>query len=146
MMISVDEAKKIIKDNVEVLPSIKMALADAVGYVLAENVYSKIDFPPFNQSNVDGYAIAFKDAKERLIINGESAAGNNKNISLQPKHAMRIFTGAPVPENADTVVMQEKVVLENNSLIIEDDKLQQGLNFRAKAKRYTTRCIGFAQR
>src|SRR5256885_2018786 len=47
---------------------------------------------------------------------------------------MRIFTGAPVPANADTVVMQEKAVVENSSLIIEDDKLQQGLNFRAKGK------------
>ncbi len=119
-------------------------MKDAVGYVLAEDVYSKIDFPPFNQSNVDGYAIAFKDAKERLIINGESAAGNNENISLQPKHAMRIFTGAPVPANADTVVMQEKVIVENDSLIIEDDKLQQGLNFRAKAKDIQQGANGFA--
>lgn len=133
-MISVDEAKQLIKDNVEVSPSIKLALKDAVGFVLAEEVYSKIDFPPFNQSNVDGYAIAFKDANEQLIINGISAAGNNKNIKLSSKHAMRIFTGAPVPENADTVVMQEKVIVENDILTIEDDKLQQGLNFRAKGK------------
>src|SRR4051812_32829046 len=109
-MITVDEAKKIIKDNVEVLPSIKMVLADAVGYVLAKDVFSKIDFPPFNQSNVDGYAIAFVDANKQLKINGESAAGNKESFSLQPRHAMRIFTGAPVPANADTVVMQEKVV------------------------------------
>lgn len=133
-MISVDEAKQLIKDNVEVSPSIKLALKDAVGFVLAEDVYSKIDFPPFNQSNVDGYAIAFKDANEQLIINGISAAGNNENIKLSSKHAMRIFTGAPVPENADTVVMQEKVIVENDILTIEDDKLQQGLNFRAKGK------------
>lgn len=133
-MISVDEAKQLIKDNVEVSPSIKLALKDAVGFVLAEEVYSKIDFPPFNQSNVDGYAIAFKDANEQLIINGISAAGNNENIKLLSKHAMRIFTGAPVPENADTVVMQEKVIVENDILTIEDDKLQQGLNFRAKGK------------
>ena len=52
-MISVDEAKALIKENVEVLPSISMALKDADGYVLSEDVYSKIDFPPFNQSNVD---------------------------------------------------------------------------------------------
>ena len=114
-MISVDEAKKIIKDNVEVMPSISMALKDAAGYVLSEDVFSKIDFPPFNQSNVDGYAIAFKDAQERLIIHGESAAGNNENVELQSNHAMRIFTGAPVPENADTVVMQEKVVVKIGS-------------------------------
>ena len=48
--------------------------------MLAEDVFSKIDFPPFNQSNVDGYAIAFKDANEKLKINGESAAGNNEQI------------------------------------------------------------------
>lgn len=133
-LISVDEAKNIIKDNVEALPSINIALANAFGYVLAEDVYSKIDFPPFNQSNVDGYAIAFKDAQQKLMLNGEVAAGNNENKSLLPKHAMRIFTGAPVPANADTVVMQEKASVENDILIIEDDKLQQGLNFRAKGK------------
>ncbi len=133
-MISVDEAKKIIRDNIEVLPSMQIALADAVGYVLAENVYSKIDFPPFNQSNVDGYAIAFKDAHEKLILNGEVAAGDHESKSLSPKHAMRIFTGAPVPENADTVVMQEKVEIENGTLIINDALLQQGLNFRSKGR------------
>ncbi len=133
-MISVNEAKQLIKDNVEVLSSTNVALRDAAGYVLSEDVYSKIDFPPFNQSNVDGYAIAFKDAQERLIIHGESAAGNNENVELQPKHAMRIFTGAPVPENADTVVMQEKVIVKNTELIIDDEQLQAGLNFRAKGK------------
>ncbi len=133
-MISVNEAKEIIKDNVEALPSIKMSLNNAAGYVLAEDVFSIIDFPPFNQSNVDGYAIAFKDAGEQLIVDGEVAAGDNKNILLQPKHTIRIFTGAAVPANADTVVMQEKVIVKNGSLIIKDEKLQQGLNFRAKAK------------
>jgi molybdopterin molybdotransferase len=133
-MISVNEAKGIIKDNVEVLPSIKLSPADAVGYVLSEDVFSTIDFPPFNQSSVDGYAIAFKDVHERLIIDGEVAAGDNKSMSLLPKHAMRIFTGAPIPANADTVVMQEKVVIENDELIIHDEVLQQGFNFRPKGK------------
>jgi molybdopterin molybdotransferase len=133
-MISVDEAKSIVKNNIEVITSINMPLKDAAGFVLAEDVYSKIDFPPFNQSNVDGYAIAFKDVKERLIVNGESAAGNTESFSLQPKHAMRIFTGAAVPENADTVVMQEKVTVENNQLIIHDEQILEGLNFRPKGK------------
>lgn len=133
-MISVDEAKQIIKDNVEAMPSIKIPLEEAAGFVLAEDVFSKIDFPPFNQSNVDGYAIAFKDVHERLTISGESAAGNTEEFSLQPKQAMRIFTGAPVPANADTVVMQEKVVVDNETLVIEDEELQEGLNFRRKGK------------
>lgn len=133
-MISVEEAKKMIEDNVEAMPSIKVPLEEAAGFVLAEDVFSKIDFPPFNQSNVDGYAIAFKDAYERLTISGESAAGNAEEFSLQPKQAMRIFTGAPVPANADTVVMQEKVVVDNETLVIEDEELQEGLNFRRKGK------------
>ena len=133
-MISVEEAKKIIQNNIEALPSIKICLADAVGYVLAEDVFSAIDFPPFNQSNVDGYAIAFKDAKGKLSINGESAAGNHQHLSLQHKQAIRIFTGAAIPENADTVVMQEKVLVEDDALLIRDEQLQRGLNFRAKGK------------
>jgi molybdopterin molybdotransferase len=133
-MISVNEAKDIIRNNVEVLPSIKIPLADAVGYVLAEDVFSKIEFPPFNQSNVDGYAIAFKDAKEILRIDGEVAAGDKKNFVLNPQRAMRIYTGAVVPENADTIVMQEKVTVENNVLIIHDEQLCKGENFRAKGK------------
>jgi len=136
-MISVDEAKKIVKDNVYVMPSVNVALKDAAGFVLAEDVYSAIDFPPFNQSNVDGYAIAFNDADKRLTINGLSAAGNSVDKGLQRGQAMRIFTGAPIPANADTVVMQEKVVVQNGSLIIEDNKLQQGVNFRAKGKDIT---------
>jgi molybdopterin molybdotransferase len=133
-MISVDNAKKIIKDNVGVMSSIKVSLENAVGFVLAQDVFSKIDFPPFNQSNVDGYAIAFKDVHERLTVSGECAAGNPEFFSLQPKQAMRIFTGAPVPANADTVVMQEKVTVDNKTLLIEDEELQQGSNFRRKGK------------
>ncbi len=133
-MISVTEAKNIIQKDVEVLPSIKIPLADAVGYALAEDVFSKIDFPPFNQSNVDGYAISFKDIHGRLLINGEVAAGDKKANFLHPKHSMRIFTGAAVPENADTVVMQEKVTVENDELVIHDEQLQKGSNFRAKGK------------
>ncbi|MEP6465407.1 MAG: gephyrin-like molybdotransferase Glp [Parafilimonas sp.] len=133
-MISVNEAKTIIKNNVEALPSIKILLADAVGFVLAEDVFSKIDFPPFNQSNVDGYAIAFKDVHERLSIDGEVAAGDDKNVCLQTKKAIRIFTGAAVPNYADTVVMQEKITIENDELIINDEQLKQYSNFRTKGK------------
>ena len=71
--------------------------------------------------------------QERLIINGEIAAGNNENIELLPKHAIRIFTGAPIPSNADTVVMQEKTFIENGVLMVNDEQLTPGLNFRAKA-------------
>ncbi len=129
-MISVNEAKDIMRNNVAVLPSTKLPLEEAVGYVLAEDVFSAIDFPPFNQSNVDGYAIAFEDVPDKLIISGQVVAGNKESLSLLPKHAMRIFTGAAVPANADTVVMQEKTIIKDNKLIIEDELLKHGINFR----------------
>lgn len=133
-MISVKEAKELIRNHISILPSVNLALVDAVGFVLAEDVFSPIDSPPFNQSSVDGYAILFNDAKEQLNINGESAAGNNKNFSLAHKHAIRIFTGAPIPANADTVVMQENTAVENNKLIIQDEQLKYGANFRPQGK------------
>lgn len=131
-MIPVNEAKEIIKNNVSVLPSIKISLAAAAGYVLQKDIFSATDIPAFNQSSVDGYAFAFKHLHEKLIINGEIAAGNKENLSLLPKYAIRIFTGAAVPQNADTVIMQEKTIIENGQLIILDELLQKGSNFRAK--------------
>lgn len=133
-MISVNEAKEIIRNTIAPLSPIVLPLSDAVGYILAEDVFSPIDFPPFNQSSVDGYAMAFKDAGERLIIKGEAAAGFDEVIALDPNHAMRIFTGAAVPANADTIVMQEKVVVENGCLLVQDKQLQKGLNFRPQGR------------
>src|SRR5690348_9078133 len=133
-IISVDEAKKIVADNAPAMPVVKKLLKDAVGLVLAEDVHAAIDFPPFNQSNVDGYAIIFKEAMQQLMVNSESAAGNNEQPFLKEGHAMRIFTGAPIPENADTVVMQEKTQMENGLLAIKDEQLKKGNNFRPKGK------------
>lgn len=129
-MISVNEAKDIINNKVVVLPSIKLSIEKTVGFVLAEDVFSTIDYPPFHQSSVDGYAFAFDDVQEKLFINGEVPAGNKESLSLLPKHAMRIFTGAAIPSNADTVVMQEKTIIEDDKLIIKDEQLKQGINFR----------------
>src|SRR6266852_6770910 len=112
-MISVDEAKNILRQNMPVIPGARLQLTNAVDHVLAEDVYSAIDFPPFNQSNVDGYAIAFRDLKEDLLISNSIPAGHREPLSLQSGHAMRIFTGAPVPAHADTVVMQENIAVLN---------------------------------
>jgi molybdopterin molybdotransferase len=129
-MISVNEAKNIVRQNTPLLSAVKVQLADAVNCALAEDVYSLIDFPPFNQSNVDGYAIAFQDIKGNLLISDIIPAGHRETLSLQSGQAMRIFTGAPVPAQADTVVMQENVRVVNNRLVIEDEQLQRAFNFR----------------
>ena len=132
-MISVAEAKKIISDNVQALTPVSTPLKQAAGLTLAEDVFASIDIPAFPQSSMDGYAIAYDNYQKRnLTIIGEVAAGSNQVRTLDPGTAVRIFTGAPVPEGADTVVMQEKVKTDNGILVIEDEKLQRGINVRPK--------------
>jgi molybdopterin molybdotransferase len=131
-MISVEEAKNIIKANINNLPPIQMALEKAVGYVLVENLCSPINFPSFVQSSMDGYAFAYDDYKKGngLKLIGEVQAGSSKLIKLEPSQAVRIFTGAPLPEGTDTVLMQEKAKLEGDILLVLDESLQKGSNAR----------------
>ena len=133
-MISVNEAKRIIDENVSSLPSIKKPLQKASGLVLAEDVYATMDIPAFPQSSMDGYAFSFEEWKKnkRLKIGGEVAAGSNENFTLAPGNAVRIFTGAAVPPGADTVIMQEKTRTDNGELIIEDEMIQPGTSVRPK--------------
>ncbi len=134
-MISVREAKDIIAKSIFSLPPACFSLAQASGLVLAEDVYSLTDIPPFNQSGMDGYAISFdqnQPGKEFLIM-GEVPAGSTQNAGHAMGSAVRIFTGAPVPKDADTVVMQERTEVKNSHLIILDPNLNHGSNVRLKA-------------
>ncbi|QNA46227.1 molybdopterin molybdotransferase MoeA [Lacibacter sediminis] len=129
-MITVTEAKHIISNNVTALKPVTLPLLQARGKVLSTDVFATVDIPAFPQSAMDGYAFAYDDLQKELVIEGEMAAGSSSTIELTTGKAIRIFTGAPVPAGADTVVMQEKVKAENGILIIEDDKLQRNSNVR----------------
>jgi len=120
-MISVEQASQIISENTQ-LPnkSNDINLIDALGYVLFEDVLSPINMPPFRQSAMDGYALQLHDAKTYSLI-GEIKAGDAHQLHLKPGDAVRIFTGAPVPESANAVVMQEKTSSKNQTLIIESN-------------------------
>jgi molybdopterin molybdotransferase len=139
-MLNVSEAKKIILEHADVLPPVKIALYQAAGLVLAEDVYASINIPAYAQSSMDGYAFSFQHwkANKSLKIKGEMAAGSNETFALSPENAIRIFTGAAVPAGADTVVMQEKTKIENDYLIIEDENILQGLNVRTKGSEIKT--------
>jgi molybdopterin molybdotransferase len=132
-VISVSEAKNIIANNVTALQPVMVSLKDAVGLVLAEDVYAALNIPAFRQSAMDGYGFRFDDyvAKKEIIINGEVPAGSEALITVGTQQAVRIFTGAPIPEGVDTVVMQEKVSVQDKQLFIQDDQLLKGLNVRA---------------
>ncbi|HLP35788.1 gephyrin-like molybdotransferase Glp [Lacibacter sp.] len=129
-MITVAEAKHIISNNVTALNPVTVSLLQARGKVLAADIFATVDIPAFPQSAMDGYAFAFDDLQKELVIDGEMAAGSSSAIEVVTGKAIRIFTGAPVPAGADTVVMQEKVRTEMGVLIIEDDKLQRNSNVR----------------
>jgi len=129
-MIPVSEAKNSIEQNVERFSSVNLSLEFAAGLILAKDIYAPLNIPAFPQSGMDGYAIAFASIGKPVALAGEQAAGTNLHLQMKPGTAVRIFTGAVVPEGADTVVIQEKSKVIDGFLQIEDDKLKKGDNVR----------------
>ena len=89
-----------------------------MGMVLAEDIASPINMPSYRQSSMDGYALVFGDDLSNKVID-EVQAGSSKNIPLKKGEAVRIFTGARVPDDADTIVIQEHVSKVEDSIHIE---------------------------
>jgi molybdenum cofactor synthesis domain-containing protein len=109
-MIPVAEAIQIVIDNAPRLASERVPLISAPGRILAEDVIADSDLPPFNRSQMDGYAVRAVDTQTvpaRLRIVGESAAGKGWHKEIKAGEAVRIMTGAPVPEGADAVQQVE---------------------------------------
>lgn len=146
-MISVSEAKQIVKQHTPVGPVVKMPLAEATGLVLAEDMYSPVDVPAFAQSSMDGYAFSFAGWQQhnQLKINGIIAAGDNPAPLISPETAVRIFTGAVVPDGADSVIEQEKVTVENGLLTITRPEIQAGHNVRPKGSEITEGALALAK-
>lgn len=131
---SVDEAVGIIAARVAKVEGIEtVSLAEADGRILAGDVAAPLPLPPFTNSAVDGYAVAGRDlpqaSEQAFAVTGRVAAGSVAGKPIEPGHAMRIFTGAPMPEGADTVFMQEDVRLEAGKAILPAG-LKAGANVR----------------
>lgn len=128
-MISISEAISIVKNNSEpLLKQTKKSVEKAGGYHLFEDIYSPINMPPFRQSAMDGYALHLHEDLTYTLI-GEVQAGNASRLQLKKGEAVRIFTGAPVPDTANAVMMQEKVKVDGNTISITH-KINQELNIR----------------
>src|SRR5215217_9331397 len=109
-MISVAEAIQIVRQQTAALAHERVELPHALGRVLAQDVVADSDLPPFDRSQMDGYAVRADDvryAPVRLRIVGESAAGRGWHNQLEEGQAVRIMTGAPVPAGADSVQQVE---------------------------------------
>ncbi|MCD4700736.1 MAG: molybdopterin molybdotransferase MoeA [Candidatus Aegiribacteria sp.] len=117
MMIPFEEALKLVLDN-SGEPEVEEASIDAaVGHVLASDVYSDIDMPPFNRSAMDGFAISGNELRHELLE--EIVAGDAREIRVKPGLGCPIMTGAPVPEGADRIVIVEETVVEDSVLYLK---------------------------
>ncbi|MGV6828421.1 MAG: molybdopterin molybdotransferase MoeA [Flavobacteriales bacterium] len=120
-MISVEEAITLVKNNAQPIqnPNIQPVI-NSVGYVLYRDVKSPINMPPFRQSAMDGYALHLHNKNTYTIID-EVKAGDGHHPVLKPGEAVRIFTGAAVPDTANSVIMQEKTNREDKLLMLTDE-------------------------
>ncbi|SFO91906.1 gephyrin-like molybdotransferase Glp [Pseudomonas borbori] len=112
----------------------RVGLADADGRVLAEPLIAGLDLPPWANSAMDGYALCLADwAGEPLTVSQRIQAGSAPP-PLQPGSCARIFTGAPLPAGADTVEMQENVVVEADGRVRFSEPLRLGQNVRQQGQ------------
>ncbi|SFA86819.1 gephyrin-like molybdotransferase Glp [Clostridium frigidicarnis] len=126
-MITIEEALRIIDEEGKVIGTERVELTDALNKVLAEDIYSKDTLPPFNKSAMDGYAIKFRDTEccqcgneIELYVKALVRAGDYYEGTLNSKEAIKIMTGAPVPNGSDAVIQIEKVKENGNKVIISD--------------------------
>jgi molybdopterin molybdotransferase len=115
-LLSVDEALARIDEHVvPVIGTETVPLRAAAGRILADDLVATMNLPPHANSAVDGYAVRhadlMPDRETELPIGGCAAAGHPLDRAIQPGEAIRIFTGAPMPQGADTVMMQEDCLL-----------------------------------
>lgn len=111
----------------ELVPLTKIGQAQ----ILAQDITAKLTEPPFRSSAMDGYAIRFQDYRQdvKFKLVGEAAAGKGYDGKIQQNEAVRIFTGAPVPDDADTVIIQENANQEG-SIVSFTEAPSKGANIR----------------
>jgi molybdopterin molybdotransferase len=126
-LIPIDEARRRVLEAVRPLPSEPVALAAARGRVLAEDLRSSVDVPPFDSSAMDGFAVVAGGAGELRVV-GESRAGHPAEVAVSEGTAVRISTGARVPEGADAVVPVERT--EGSDGVVVVPQTAVGANVR----------------
>ncbi len=136
-MINVEEALKLLKENLERLTQEELSIGQLLGRYLSEDVISPIDMPPFDQSAMDGYALNYSEQIKEYKVIGEIAAGSSEIIELQKGEAVRIFTGGAVPKTANTVVKQE-IVESKGDLIQMTEAISENQNIRPQAEQISS--------
>ncbi len=133
-LMSLEEALALIEERISVVAGVEtVPLAQALGRILGEDVIASFAVPPHANSAVDGYAVRFDDlsadGETVLRVVGRAAAGHPERRALQPGEAIRIFTGAVMPDGTDTVMMQEDCRVEGDRVAIPPG-IKRGANRR----------------
>lgn len=128
-MIPVEQALALVEEQAQPLPPEQVKLREALGLVLAEDVRSDINSPPYIKSLMDGYAVQAHDPADELEVTEEVMAGDVPRHAVVPGTAIRVMTGAPVPEAADAIVIQERTRPAGERRIrLADPTLKPGQN------------------
>lgn len=153
-MISVQQAFAFISGHIPAMNFIRIALSEALGHVLAEDIFSPIDMPPFPQSAMDGYALCLHQSNDYRLI-GEIKAGDKGLYHLSPGEAVRIFTGGVVPDGANAVAQQEiaertaegirlqKEVIDGSNIRPQGEQVQRGAIALKQGTRLNPGTIGY---
>src|SRR5438105_2273131 len=122
-MISEEEARKKVLANIGVRPSRSVLLWQALSCFAAEDYFSSLPLPSFDNSAMDGYAVVASacGVDKQLRVIGEQPAALDRQLRVSAGEAVRIFTGAPMPAGADAVVMQEDVTRDGNQIVVNVD-------------------------
>lgn len=141
-LIPVEEARARLLALGEPVDTETLSITDTAGRWLAENVPARRTQPAADLSAMDGYAIRFAECPGPWTVVGESAAGSAFEQPLSPGEAARIFTGAPVPEGADTVIMQEEIARDGDILTLQGEGPREiGAHIRLKGGDFSENTI-----
>jgi molybdopterin molybdotransferase len=138
-LLPVAEALTRVLETAKTLETENVGLRDALGRTLAKPIEARVDNPPFDASAMDGYAVRTHDAAEApatLNMIGESGAGRPFSGDVRRGETVRIFTGAPLPDGTDAVVIQEDVTASGSRITIRE-AAKRGDNVRPKGQDFT---------
>ncbi len=127
-MVSVHDAFSILKNSLPEYKEVQYTLLQARNHVLSQAINSPVNMPPFRQSAMDGFALCLHDTLEYDII-GEVKAGDTHQMTLLPGQAIKIFTGAAVPDSAQAVIQIEKTLVKEGIVHLQEQP-KSGTNVR----------------
>lgn len=130
--VTVTEAKNILKSQKIKGKPVLLPLQKSLGRFTAVAVLAPMDVPSFDNSGMDGYAIAWDNEGEGREVVEVIQAGSSPDFILKKGKAVRIFTGAPVPQGADTVIPQEYITRTENMIFFDSAEFFRGANVRKK--------------